>query len=330
MKAANRLEDYFAYHLAMIDVGDLDPAYPALLYLCDRYEFNVEQRFWLAFLYAATYHVPSAFYIYNEFPDAENVDLGRMNRWWKANRSRTVFQTDRRWIRSRNQFVPMVESYLNLTGVAEGNTQESFYARAFLSSDPVLTYQRAYEGMMNVHYMGRYALFLYLESVATLTGFPMQPQGLDLHNSQSTRNGICYAIGRDEWLCGHDYGRKDVPSEAYEILTQNLGMIVSELQNRRPDGTTDIWSAETSLCAYKKIHRGTRYLGYYIDRQHDEIAKMQANVPEGVDWTPLWDFRRGHYQPEWLRELRAANVVGDPKETRHDPSHWYRRPASYR
>lgn len=328
--SADRLEDYYAYHLAMIEVGDMDPAYPALLYLCDRYEFNIEQRYWLAFLYAATYHVPSAFYIYNEFPDAENVDLGRMERWWRANRHRTLFQTDRRWIRSRNQFVPMVASYLALTGLKAGGSQEGHFAANFFNPDPAVAYQRAYDGMMQVRHVGRYALFLYLESVAVLTGFPMRPRGLDLRNSQSSRNGICYAIGRDDWLCGHNYGRTTLPDHAYGVLNQALEMIVAEAHARRPDGTSDIWSVETSLCAYKKIHRGTRYLGYYIDRQHDEIAAMQAGVPEGVDWQPLWDFRRGHFQPEWLRELRIAGVVGDPKETRHDPDHWYRRPASYR
>lgn len=285
----------------------------------------MEQRFWLAFLYAATYHAPVSFYIYNEFPDAENVDIGRMQRWWTANRPNIQFQTDRRWIRSRNQFVPMVASYLGIIGKGQEN-----HFWKYDTGDPVATYNNVYEDMLRVKHFGRFAMFLYLESVAVLTGFPIEPRGMDLKNSLSSRNGLCYAIGRDDLLCGHSYGRSDIAATDYNFLRKELKSIVGELREE-DEHCTDIWSVETSLCAYKKVHRGKRYLGYYIDRQHDEIEFMQQHITNGVDWQPLWDFRRTHFQPEWLRELRTIRVVGDPRRTRpNDPSHWYRRPARYR
>ena len=63
---------YLEYHEQSYAAKDIDPAYPMLKYICDRFELNIEQRCWIAFLYGCTYCGPTVFYIYNEFPDFEN------------------------------------------------------------------------------------------------------------------------------------------------------------------------------------------------------------------------------------------------------------------
>ena len=64
-----------------------------------------------------------------------------------------------------------------------------------------------------------------------------------------------------------------------------------------------IWNIETTLCAYKKYHKGKRYVGYYIERLRKEINIMSENVDNGVDWSVLWDFRIETYDKKWLKEL---------------------------
>lgn len=297
----------------------MDPAYPAMLYLADRFELNVEQRFWLAFLYAASYCAPTAWYTFNEFPDYAFVDLGRMERWWNANREKLYFQTDRRWTRSRNQFVGQVASYRAVVG---GSQEERFWS--FRSGDPATTYNNAYEHMRHVAQFGQFSMFLYLEAVHALTGFPMEPPSLSLREAQSSCNGLCYALGLDDLLRGHDYGQATLPTAAYPALDEAL----SEVQALT--GGDSLWPIETSLCAYKKVHRGKRYLGYYIDRQHDEIATLAAAVTTGVAWKVLWDFRAVHFQPLWLKERRREQP-GDPWRAYRpdDPPHWYQRSQTY-
>jgi hypothetical protein len=56
-----------------------------------------------------------------------------------------------------------------------------------------------------------------------------------------------------------------------------------------------VWQTETVLCAYRKYYRGKRYLGYYVDRQALEIAKMQDHTRNGVCWDVLWQFRDETY-----------------------------------
>ena len=84
------MRDYFDYHLRMMAVGDIDPQNLALRYICNRFELNLEQRYWLAFLFGCTYCAPTVYYIYNEFPDFENVDVDRLERWWQENKKKCL------------------------------------------------------------------------------------------------------------------------------------------------------------------------------------------------------------------------------------------------
>lgn len=105
------LLEYRKYHRESEKIGDIDPSFPALIYLCDRFELNIEQRYWLALLYSTCYCVPTVYYLYNEFPDYWHADIGRIERFWKANKQHLIFQTDRKWIKNNDQFADVIRSY---------------------------------------------------------------------------------------------------------------------------------------------------------------------------------------------------------------------------
>lgn len=290
--AFNRRSGYKRYHLAMMSIGDCDPQYPVLRYISDRMELNEEQRFWLAFLFSLSYCAPTAFYMLNEFPDYENVDSRRLGVWWAANKHRTLFQTDRAKVKNFDKIVPIFESYRNLMGISQ---KETWYS--IISKTQKSTYNAAFEKMGEIYYFGRFSLFLFLESVHQLTGFPMKPDKLDLKDAESCRNGLCYALGLDAWV------GKSLKDAQYKRLQMELEKIEIELAIENPSIPVNIWNIETSLCAFKKLFLAKRYLGYYIDRQQEEIELMQKNVPSGVYWDMLWQYRRAYYNPRYLGEL---------------------------
>lgn len=299
-----RFREYAAYHYLSYDLNDIDPSYPLLRYIADRYELNMEQRYWIAWLYALCYNGATTFYLYNEFPDFENVDLGRLERWWmQRGRQQSAFTSDRAWVRSRNQVVPAFQSYQWLIG---NRTQQATFD-GLLSSDPYKAYDRCYKYFSHMKYFGRFSLFLYLEAVHVVTGFAMKPTGINWKEATSSCNGLCYALGRDEWLHGEQYGGQLLSTGQYNLLDVEFGQLLRMLQALRPSARVDAWNVETTLCAFKKYHRGTRYPGFYLDRQAREIENMSYNVQEGVDWNVLWQFRRETYQTEFLAELGADN-----------------------
>lgn len=293
----SRIDQYLRYHRESAAAGDIDPSYAMLRYLCDRYELNTEQRYWLAWLYSMFYCGASAFYVYNEFPDFENVDVARMSRWWheRGGRDKVLAQTDRRWVRSSHQFVPAFESYREWL---RGKTQaDHFQWFTDTWADPKERYDMLYESASGLYSFGQFALFLYLEALHTVTPIDLMPTDLDLNKAWSCRNGLYYAYGRDDLV--DDTATPIRPGSVLETAS-----MWADLRNELNELETPptVWQTETLLCAFRKWMRGKRYLGFYLDRQATEIAKLQDRVPDGVFWDVLWQYRRETYAPQWLVE----------------------------
>jgi len=296
MDNLTNLKEYYEYHKDSSLARDIDPANDTLRYVCDRFELNTEQRYWLAFLYSCCYSPTTTYYIYNEFPDYENVDVGRLERWWNKNKTHLIFQTDRLRIKSSNQFIPAFVSYKELLG---NLTQEKFF-RSLRQPTPDLTYNAVWDASSQIFTFGRFTLFLYLEMLNVLTGLPLEPTTLDLKNAESCRNGLVYA--NELWdLDTHGKDKKLTKSELQNLqhlFSQSVDFIKEmDIEHK------SIWNIETTLCAYKKFKLGKRYVGYYIERARLEIEKMESSITEGVDWSVLWDFRRETYDKKWLKEL---------------------------
>jgi hypothetical protein len=302
-----RWNGYKYYHKTMVTVGDCDPAYPAMRYIADRLELNIEQRFWLAWLYACSYCSPTAYYMINEFPDFENVDTRRLQSWWDNNKQKCLFQTDRLRVKTQNQIVKMFKSY---RGLIKGSQKQWF--QSFILNSPGESYNKLYSYFSeNLYYFGRFSLFLYLESIHELTGLCIHPTGLDLKNALSCTNGICYACGKDNWV--NDSG---FTKEQYKYLSIKLKKLYEELkiESSHIGIPCTYWNIETSLCAYKKLFWKKRYLGYYIDRQQEEIIKLQHAVKEGVDWSILWDFRKEYFHRSFLGEFNGWTGIRPKQE----------------
>lgn len=287
---------YEDYHEFSMRAGDVDPSYSMLRYLCERFELNPEQRMWLAFLYSTTYCGASVFYIYNEFPDFETLDTGRLERWWTENKRRVLFQTDRRRIQTADKWVETVESYRELC--RDAGTSQTGLMWSIECGFPEVTYDEAWKLFGRIRNVGRFSLFLLLEAIHVVTGANMRPLTLDVRHANSCRNGLAEAIRRPD-LNNHESKRKLSREEMAE-LQDAFGGIRDTLQDRDP--RNNVWNIETTLCAYKKYLRGDRYVGYYLDRQADEIARMEKAATSGVDWSVLWDYREETFGQDWLKE----------------------------
>ena len=290
------LVDYQTYHQQSMEAGDIDPSYSMLRYVCDRFDLNVEQRYWLAWLYATCYCGPTVFYIYNEFPDFENVDEGRLERWWKTHKHQLVFQTDRRWVYSRNQFVDMFKSYRATIGPV---TQQQRFEQ-LKSHDIRLNYHNCWNSFARMYQFGRFAMFLYLEALHVVTGFPMEPTSMNMTDAESCRNGLALAINRGD-LNTHGTGVK-LNKAQHAYLQKQFDALVATMKTADP--RNNVWNIETTLCAYKKYCYGKRYVGFYIERQREEIQEMARRVNRGVEWQVLWDYRAETFDARWRREAQ--------------------------
>ena len=283
----NRREAFIRWYAWSLKYDDCDPAVWATNYLNKRYEHNDEQKLWLCWLYGNTYQLPTAWVLMNEFPDYELATVDRMEKWNTANYKQLRYQTDTKW--NKGHLPSMFASYQKFIGNrSQRETLESFYGD---------NEKQNFDALWNVlkgslHKFGRYSTWFYLQHLKHTAGVRVEPTSLmldDFDGSRSHRNGLLLAIGQD-----NDIDRRLDGSE-YASLESHSASIIAEMKSRFPDliSQIDYFTMETCLCSFKKIFREKhgRYLGYYLDRQAEEIMKAEGDGWYGIDWNVMWNSR---------------------------------------
>jgi len=279
-----------------LEIEDCDPALYMTKYFFDRFEYNKEQRLWITWIYGTTYYWPTAYVVWNEFPDMELVGVDRLRDWNNTNYRRLRYQTDTKWNKGHltDQFV----SYQRYVGE---RTQHDALTQGFVG-DPVKDFYTLWETVNAFHKFGRYSSWFYIQTLKQCCDIPVDVDSLWLHDysgSRSHRNGLCYALGKEDWV--DQKLDKDqiafLESEAKEMLEE------TKLKYPHVADKADFFAMETCLCSFKKLFRRKhgRYLGYYLDRQSEEIKKVERDGWDGIDWTPMWDARNETIDREWLK-----------------------------
>jgi len=283
----NRREAFIRWYAWSLKYDDCDPAVWATNYLHERYEHNDEERIWLAWLYGNTYQLPTAWVLKNEFPDYELATVDRITQWNTTNYKRLRYQTDTKW--NKGHLPAMFESYQNFIGKkTQRETLESYYV-----GDAKENFDALWSVLKSrLHKFGRYSTWFYMQHLKHTAGINIEPSSLmldDYDGSRSHRNGLLLAAGRD-----NDVDRKLTGSEYGDLEAFGEGIRV-EMLDRFPElaNQIDFFTMETCLCSFKKIFRAKhgRYMGYYLDRQAEEIIKAESDGWYGIDWNVMWQSR---------------------------------------
>jgi hypothetical protein len=283
----NRKEAFIRWYAWSLKYDDCDPAVWATNYLHKRYEHNDEQRLWLAWLYGNTYQLPTAWVLMNEFPDFELATVDRITQWNTTNYKRLRYQTDTKW--NKGHLPSMFESYQKFVG---DKTQREAMEKYYGDTEEA-NFNNLWEVLKgSLHKFGRYSTWFYLQHLKHTAGVRVSPTSLmldDYDGSRSHRNGLLFAIAQE-----HDVDRKLTAVE-YANLESQAKEILCETKTRFPELTSsiDFFTMETCLCSFKKIFREKhgRYLGYYLDRQAEEITMAEGDGWYGIDWNVLWQAR---------------------------------------
>lgn len=282
-----RRESFIRWYAWSLEYKDCDPAVWLTNYLNKRYEHNDEERLWICWLYGNTYQLPTTWVLKNEFPDYELATVDRITQWNSHNYKRLRYQTDTKW--NKGHLPAMFASYQKFIGKrTQREVLESYYGENEQQSFNNL-WGAVKDGL---HKFGRYSTWFYLQHLRHTANVRVEPTSLmldDYSGSRSHRNGLHLALGQDD-----QYDRKLTKSE-YDDLERNANDILIEMKIRFPKlrNEIDFFTMETCLCSFKKIfreHHG-RYLGYYLDRQSEEIEQAESDGWYGIDWNVLWQAR---------------------------------------
>ena len=287
----NRKQAFIEWYAWSLKYGDCDPPIWLLNYLFKRYEHNVEQKLWIAWIYGTTYHLPTAWVIWNEFPDFELVGLDRLKQWNNENYKRLRYQTDTKYNKG---FLPQqFESYKNWIG---NKTQVEKF-------EELKTFDNVWNSVIkNLYKFGRYSTWFYMQTLNECVGLDLIPKDLkldDYSGSKSHRNGLCYALGLDDWI-----NKKLTKTEIEHLETESIQIQNTISTNYKLSGNP--YKMETALCSFKKIFRKKqgRYLGYYLDRQAEEIAQVQSDGWKGIEWDVFWQARTETLHPDLYSSIK--------------------------
>ena len=304
----NHINEYKTYFINMYDIGDIDSNIWMSNYLVDRLELNKDQILWFVFLNSITYHLPTAYLILNEYPDLELVDEERLRSWWDLVQKKCPFQKDK--LKQRKYLPDTILSYQKLLN---GSHQHEYFDKILNSDSPEDNFNLLWNELYkNINHFGRFSVWNWAQMLKQVVGYNIEPDTLFLgeSNSESHTHGICLALGKHEWAKKERYTdsngarKKKVHkfnSEEKSYLENESEKILKQLNEVV---STDRFEMETVACAFKKLFRekDSRYLGYYLDRQAEDISSIENNGFDGVDWSILWQAREEMIDNEFLNK----------------------------
>lgn len=232
---------------------------------------DLETRLWMAFIYGTSYSCTTTLRFIQEFPTLADVRPGKLTRFWDDKRDSLWYQPDKRYLKNNNQVVPAIKSIYQLS---HKNLTE--YLTPLLEQGFDTTYK---EITKKWRFFGPSGAYLFFDAIyAFCPELYSDPAVLDWKNcGQTVPEGMAHLLGEDEQALGHE--PFDLPryNKTVETLVKkfNCPKIV----------------VESNLCFFRKLFKGTRYLGYYADRQLVECLNTAEHVQKecGID---IWDYRQ--------------------------------------
>lgn len=255
--------------------------------------YPLPRRISLSFLYSTCYNVPTAVLLDKLLGNISTWDYYKIRSVWDDYKQGLIFQTDRKWVKITQQFVQLCMDF-----------KEHMYP----FSENLKQYRGSFDAMyskfVTLNNQGRVSTYIFIDGlIATGVMEPCMPKRFDWNNGQTCTEGMLHALMMDDEVDWFDKGKHKLDKPTIQTLDRNLEILIKELKAEGLD-KDHIWDYESNLCAYRKYFKGTMYYGYYMDRQLEELSKMQVSFPDHVDlWDKLYQLRKAVYPDNLLGEV---------------------------
>lgn len=277
---SKRLDEFVHYH----NTGDGECNGVVLKAWADNHKLNKKDRTDLCYFFGITYCVESAIVLYyNREAIIQNPEA-----WANDNKSKIIFQSDRKYIKMKNSFQVCLLSWIkNRAEIQKLSDVTEIDLNKWISS--VETYPL----------FGRFSAYLYLETAAWLLDIPVINAEMDWENGATATSGLLNLYGYDKAAMEYDRTRKLQEPFNHEYMEKLVKPVLKAIA--AANGDNNITKVETSLCAYRKFFKGTRYNGFYLDRMLEEIIAMKNDYP--TISSELLAIRCNSYSAEYLGEI---------------------------
>lgn len=254
---------------------------------CELKGFNKRYLELATIFYALTYCTASAIVLLSKYDElTDNAEL-----FWKNNKDLLLFQSDRKYVKMNDMFVPALEDFLN-KGVFE-----------YLDRQEKINVEEFVRVISNVRYFGRFSSFLFLDCYDCLFDKTSYNNKLNWYEGSTVTSGMFNVLGEDDKANLWDREHK------LKLDLDLFNSYADELLDKVSLGK-DLATLQSNLCAYRKLFKQSRYIGYYTDRVLEECNIVFRNYPEyKSDYDLLLEARRQTVSNEYLGELNGWNGI---------------------
>ena len=279
------------------EIGPIMEAYFTRLHM------TKDDQVWWVLLYSACYCMGTACVLFNKL-DYKTLTKKELHQFWEDNKARLIFQSDRRYIKNMNQFSEIVEEFLR-----RSHRKPWKYLQRFITDDPRETYEKLYKEVSSWRYYGRFGTILFLYNLSKLLRVNLDYDQYDWKSGKTTTAALFNAIYEDDRA--DEFEKKaTLSSEDIGFLDTFLGQIIRKLKTKYPEKTWTLMGVTSDLCSYRKLFKQTRYLGYYVDRQQEELLWLEERWPEfGETWEWFWKARKNLLPKEYLGEIQGHTGI---------------------
>lgn len=286
-----RLKEFVWYHIH----GDGDCNGQVLRAYAEKEGLSLQDCFDLTYFYATTYCCASAIFL---LQNRERI-MKNYQAFADEYKQKLVFQSDRKYVRMLDNFKGMLATWVFQLSDCAAKFGEAFVSRGVVNTKKTLSYCEKW------FFFSRFSAYLFVETYCDILNLKAtHAEGLDYEGDNMTfAGGLYYCFGMDKEA---EYVQKNhaLPTDktTFEALIQEV-----QREVRLAGGDDNFTKLETSLCAYEKFFKGTRYNGYYADRQLEETIKMRKQQ----------EFR------EACDEVLVCRKLAIPKVYRGEDNGWY-------
>lgn len=278
-----RITEFIKYH----SQGDGECNNDVLKYIADKRNMSFQNRCDLSYFFAVTYCVASALIVFDLAGERKNI------------KEKLIFQSDRK-------YVAMGDRYEKSIAYFEEHLDGRWFD--FLRSVSVsgkIDLERGLRIVQNWFYFGRFAAYLFLETFICLNGFDVINNKIEWKNGDTATSGLLNIFAYDN---SADYfDKKNRLPEGLSVAT--LDEMFEALRNRVKlyGADTNTVNLETSMCAYRKFYKGSRYNGYYLDRMLEETEKIIETSPS--IFSEILNARAALFDSKMLGEKTGWNGI---------------------
>lgn len=242
--------------------------YCLLMPFADDNQLDVNECLWLAYLYGLSYSCTTAIRLFREFSDPTAISPGELKRFWDSEKSTLWFNPDKKYLKNNNQVIPAIKSLYKIL-----RQHENFEAYILSVMQESQEFESMYKEIQkNWQYFGSHGAYLFFDALyGLIPEMYYNPKELDWkHAGKTVSEGMAHFLYLDDSI-----GTGEYPINSFNKAVQKI-------QEKTGEPLVHI---ESTLCAYRKLFKGTRYVGYYADRMLEEAHATEKFVPT------VWRFR---------------------------------------